>query len=86
MKQYLSPETTYLLSLRVTPANNCFPSSIYAELPKEVWSAIYQTVTNHLGLALLDEHYQIIPGYDAVIDLSEQLDLARPGKIFEGRE
>ncbi|KAL7530880.1 hypothetical protein ACHAXR_003724 [Thalassiosira sp. AJA248-18] len=84
MKQFLPQEAAYLLSLRVTPANNCFPSSIYADLPKDVWRAIYESVTNHLGLALLNEKYQMIPGYDVVIDLGEQLNLKRNPVLFTG--
>ena len=78
MKQNLPEEAVYLLSLRVTSANNCFPTSTYADLPKEVWNSVYNTVTNHLGLVLLDDKYQMIPGYDVVIDVGEQLGLKRP--------
>ncbi|KAL7549896.1 hypothetical protein ACHAWF_013155 [Thalassiosira exigua] len=77
MKERLPVGATYLLSLRVTPANNCFSEKTYAELPQEVWNAVYHTSTNHLGLALLDEEYRLIPGYDVVIELDEQLDLKR---------
>mmetsp|Transcript_24233 Transcript_24233/g.52273 ORF Transcript_24233/g.52273 Transcript_24233/m.52273 type:complete len:719 (-) Transcript_24233:206-2362(-) len=77
MKQFLPKEAAYLLSLRVTPANNCFSSEVYANLPKDVWSAVYHTSTNNLGLALLDQNYQMIPGYDVVIEIAVPLDLKR---------
>ncbi|KAL7533111.1 hypothetical protein ACHAXR_005048 [Thalassiosira sp. AJA248-18] len=77
MKQNLPQEAAYLISLRVTPANNCFSTEVYAALPKDVWNAVYHTATNHLGLALLDENYQMIPGYDVVIELDVPLDLKR---------
>lgn len=32
---------------------------------------------NHLGIALLDGNYQIVPGYDVVIDMDVQLDVKR---------
>ena len=77
MKEQLPPEAVYLVSLRVTPANNCFSTQVYADLPKDVWTAVYHTSTNHLGLALLDEKYQILPGYEAIIELDVPLDLKR---------
>lgn len=77
IKQFLPKEAVYLVSLRVTPANNCFPTEVYANLPKDVWSAVYLTTINHLGLALLDENYRMLPGYDVVIELDMQLDLKR---------
>jgi len=89
MKNKLPNEATYLVSLRVTPANNCFSTQVYANLPKDVWTAVYHTSINHLGLALLDENYQIIPNYEVVIEVDIQLDLKRDmeskrtGKIVE---
>jgi len=77
MKPNLPTEATYLLSLRVTPANNCFSTKVYEKLPQTVWDAVYYTSTNHLGLALLDENYQMLPGYDVVIELDVPLDLKR---------
>eukprot|EP00584_Thalassiosira_punctigera_P002884 CAMPEP_0172533140 /NCGR_PEP_ID=MMETSP1067-20121228/5940_1 /TAXON_ID=265564 ORGANISM="Thalassiosira punctigera, Strain Tpunct2005C2" /NCGR_SAMPLE_ID=MMETSP1067 /ASSEMBLY_ACC=CAM_ASM_000444 /LENGTH=596 /DNA_ID=CAMNT_0013317735 /DNA_START=475 /DNA_END=2265 /DNA_ORIENTATION=+ len=77
MKQDLPKEAAYLLSMRVTPANNCFSAKVYADLPKEVWNAAYYTATNHLGLALLDEKYQMLPGYDVVVEIDESFDLKR---------
>ncbi len=76
-KKYLPKEATYLLSLRVTPANNCFPTDAYSDLPKPVWEAVYHTSINHLGLALLDENYQMLPGYDVVIEVDTQVGLKR---------
>lgn len=84
MKQHLPKGAVYLLSMRVTPANNCFATGVYAELEKEIWDAIYRGVANHLGLALLDENYQTIPGYDVIIELGDQLGLKRPAEEFDG--
>ena len=83
MKENLPVEAVYLVSLRVTPANNCFPQNEYQKLPKEVREAVYQGMKNHLGLALLDENYQILPGYDVVIQLDNQLGLERTMKKFD---
>ena len=78
MLQYLPEGTTYLLSLRVTPANNCFSTQTYQSLPKDVWTSVFHTSINHLGLALLNDKYEIIPGgYDVVIELDVPLDLKR---------
>ena len=77
MKANLPEEATYLVSLRVTPANNCFSPKVYEDLPKNVWAAVYHTSTNHLGLTLLDSNYQPLPGYEAVIELDVPLDLKR---------
>eukprot|EP00579_Thalassiosira_antarctica_P011259 CAMPEP_0201908992 /NCGR_PEP_ID=MMETSP0903-20130614/912_1 /ASSEMBLY_ACC=CAM_ASM_000552 /TAXON_ID=420261 /ORGANISM="Thalassiosira antarctica, Strain CCMP982" /LENGTH=593 /DNA_ID=CAMNT_0048443435 /DNA_START=100 /DNA_END=1881 /DNA_ORIENTATION=- len=77
MKQDLPKDAIYLLSLRVTPANNCFSTKVYADLPQEVWNSVYYTNTNYLGLALLDEKYQMIPGYDVVIEVDVPMDLKR---------
>ena len=76
-KAKLPKEACYLVSLRVTPANNCFEPKVYSELPKDIWKAVYHTGTNHLGLALLDKNYQIIEGYETVIEMDVQLDLQR---------
>ncbi|KAL7462645.1 hypothetical protein ACHAXS_003022, partial [Conticribra weissflogii] len=80
----LPPEAAYLVSLRVTPANNCFPREVYKNIPKELNEAIYHTTTNHLGLALLDQDYNMIPGYDAVIDVDVQLGVKRKVRVKEG--
>jgi len=85
MRQYLPPEAVYLLSMRITPANNCFASRKYADLPKDVWDAVYYTSTNHLGLALLDVEMNILPGYNVAIELDVPLHLKRsasPGVQF----
>eukprot|EP00970_Alexandrium_tamarense_P002995 scaffold430_cov187-Alexandrium_tamarense.AAC.4 len=75
-KQYLPKEAAYLVSLRVTPANNCFASQKYSDLPQSVWKAVYKVTTNHLGLALLDENYQML--HDVVIDLDAHAGVQRP--------
>ena len=77
MKENLPPEAVYLLSMRVTPANNCFSTKVYEKLPKDVWNAVYHTATNHLGLALLDEDYQMLPGYDVIVEIDVPFDLKR---------
>mmetsp|Transcript_26823 Transcript_26823/g.56401 ORF Transcript_26823/g.56401 Transcript_26823/m.56401 type:complete len:382 (-) Transcript_26823:302-1447(-) len=76
-KKYLPKEATYLVSLRVTAANHCFPRDVFSDLPKPVWEAVYHTTTNHLGLALLDVNYQMLPGYDIVIEVDTQVGLKR---------
>ncbi len=76
-KAKLPKEAYYLLSLRVTPANNCFEQKVYDQLTKDVWKAVYHTGTNHLGLALLDKNYQVIEGYETVLEMDVQLDLRR---------
>jgi len=83
MKPHLPPEAAYLTTLRVTPANNCFKEEVYSNLKskrREIWDSMMWTSTNHLGIALLDENYQMIPGYDAVIDLAREMKLQREGK------
>jgi hypothetical protein len=67
----------YLLSLRATPANNCFAEEVYRGLDPEVSNAVYITKVNHLALALLDGELRTMPGYEAVIDLGRDLDLTR---------
>lgn len=76
-KQKLPKEAYYLLSLRVTPANNCFKQDVYTQLTKDVWKAVYHTGMNHLGLALLDKNYQVIDGYETVLEIDVQLNLRR---------
>ena len=80
-KAKLPKEAYYLMSLRVTPANNCFETKVYSDLPKDVWEAVYHTGSNHLGLTLLDEHYQIIDGYEIVLEMDTQLDLRRKTNV-----
>ena len=76
-KSRLPEDAYYLVSLRVTPANNCFKSKVYKDIEKELWRAIYHTGTNHLGLALLDKDYNIIEGYETVLEMDIQLRLQR---------
>ncbi|KAL7473418.1 hypothetical protein ACHAXS_013872 [Conticribra weissflogii] len=83
MKKKLPKEAVYLLSLRVTPANNCFPQGEYKKLPNKVWEAVLLGMKNHLGLALLDEKYRILPGYDVVIQLDTQIGLKRTMKEYK---
>jgi hypothetical protein len=83
MKPYLPPEAAYLTTLRVTPANNCFKEEVYSNLKsnrRELWDSMMWTSTNHLGFALLDQNYQMIPGYDAVIDLAREMKLQKEGR------
>lgn len=75
---------TYLLSLRATPANNCFAEEVYRGLDPEVWHAVYITKANHLALALLDDGLRIMTGYETVIDLGRDLDLVRNPKSAKG--
>lgn len=81
IKNDLPPEAAYLVSLRVTPANNCFAPHVYTNLPKDVWTAVYHTTINHVGFALLDENYQMLEGYEVVIEIDTQLQLKREMKI-----
>jgi len=83
IKKKLPNEAVYLLSLRVTPANNCFPHDEYKKLPKAVWEAVLLGMKNHLGLALLDDQYRILPGYDVVIQLDTQIGLKRTMKEYD---
>lgn len=80
LKKSLPKEAAYLVSLRVTQANNCFTTDVYDKLDKLVWDAVYHTSTNHLGLLLLDVNYNILPGYEIVLDMDTQLDLRRVTK------
>jgi len=84
MLERLPKGATYLLSLRVTPANNCFVEEVYRGLDPEVWNAVYITKANHLALALLDDGLRIMTGYEAVIDLGRDLDLMRDPKLSKG--
>lgn len=66
------PTAVYLASFRVGGEQNCFPWHGI----KEHWdSAQYAKLsqTNHLGLALLDEQLDMIPGTDFVVDLQTPL-------------
>ena len=77
MKPYLPWNAAYLLSLRVTPTNKCFSQEVIDNLPGEIWEALFKSTTNHLGLALLDHKYQMLPGYDAVLDIDAQLNFRK---------
>lgn len=80
LKKRLPREAAYLLSMRVTQANNCFAPEIYEAIPLDVRNAVYWTSVNHLGLALVDANYNILPGYEVVIEVDAQLDLKRVSK------
>mmetsp|Transcript_34072 Transcript_34072/g.69537 ORF Transcript_34072/g.69537 Transcript_34072/m.69537 type:complete len:861 (-) Transcript_34072:776-3358(-) len=85
LKPSLPHEAAYLTTLRVTPANNCFKEEVYSNLKsnrKEVWDSMMWTSTNHLGLAVLDRHYQMIPGYDAIIDLANEMKMQKTNGHF----
>ena len=81
MRAYLPWNARYLLSLRVTPHNLCFPKAADDALTEDIKQTMHSI--NHLGLALLDEKYQMIPGHDVVIDLDRQLDAKREGFMGE---
>ena len=72
MRTHLPPNARYVLSLRVTPHNFCFPVRVTEALPEEIKQTMHSL--NHLGLALLDAHYHVIPGHDVVIDIDRQMD------------
>ena len=80
LKKRLPKEAAYLLSMRVTQANNCFAPEAYETIPLDVRNAVYWTSVNHLGLALVDVNYNILPGYEVVIEVDAQLDLKRVAK------
>ena len=67
MRTYLPSNAKYILSLRVTPHNFCFPIWLTNTLSDDIKQTMHSL--NHLGLALLDDNLQIIQGYDVVIDL-----------------
>ncbi|KAL7548526.1 hypothetical protein ACHAWF_011811 [Thalassiosira exigua] len=81
MRPYLPQEACYLLSLRVTPHNFCFPIWLTEKLSEDIKQTMH--AVNHLGLALLDKRRRIIPGYDVVIDIDRQLDAKRSGFMGE---
>jgi len=72
MRAYLPWNAWYLLSLRVTPHNFCSREWLTKALTEDIKQTMHSL--NHMGLALLDENYQMIPGYDVVIDIDRQLD------------
>ena len=75
MRMYLPKNARYITSLRVTPANQCFSEPEHLNISKDIWDTIHSV--SYLGIALLDDRYQILPGYDAVIDLDVQLGINR---------
>ncbi|KAL9182590.1 hypothetical protein ACHAXT_013242 [Thalassiosira profunda] len=79
MKKYLPKYAAYAVVLRVTPANNCFRRDQMSELPQKVWDHTMMSATNLLGIALLDEYYALIPGYDVVLDPATQLGFQKDG-------
>ncbi|KAL7531744.1 hypothetical protein ACHAXR_009828 [Thalassiosira sp. AJA248-18] len=79
MKKYLPKYAAYVVALRVTPANNCFRRDQMEDLPQKVWEHTMMSATNLLGLALLDEEYEILPGYDIVVDIATQLGFQKDG-------
>jgi len=75
MKPYLPVRAAYVLSLRVTPHNFCFGHWLTEALHEDIKQTMHSL--NHLGLALLDDKYQIMENYNVVIDLDRQLDAKR---------
>lgn len=73
MKGFLPLDAKYIATLRVTPYNQCFSKQLEDALPMDIKQTMDSL--NHLGIALLDSQYQIIPGYDVVLDLDVQLDV-----------
>mmetsp|Transcript_29944 Transcript_29944/g.63501 ORF Transcript_29944/g.63501 Transcript_29944/m.63501 type:complete len:483 (-) Transcript_29944:258-1706(-) len=81
MRPYLPSNARYVLSLRVTPHNFCFGIWLTDALTEDIKQTMHSL--NHLGLALLDERYQIVPGYDVVIDIDRQLEAKRNNYMGE---
>jgi len=81
MRTYLPSNARYILSLRVTPHNFCFPIWLTNKLSDDIKQTMHSL--NHLGLALLDEQLQIIQGYNVVIDLDQQLGAKREHVMTE---
>lgn len=79
MKKCLPKYAAYAVAFRVTPANNCFKREDMGELPQKVWDHTMMSATNLLGLALLDEQYEILQGYDVVVDIATQLGFQKDG-------
>mmetsp|Transcript_26614 Transcript_26614/g.48219 ORF Transcript_26614/g.48219 Transcript_26614/m.48219 type:complete len:473 (-) Transcript_26614:416-1834(-) len=81
IRAYLPWNARYLLSLRVTPHNFCFPLWLTDRLSVDMKQTMHSL--NHMGLALLDEKYQMIPGHDVVIDIDRQLEAKRESFMGE---
>jgi len=79
MKEYLPYNAAYVVALRVTPANNCFKREQMKTIDQKVWDHTMMSATNLLGLALLDTSYNILEGYDIVVDLATQLGFQKDG-------
>ncbi|KAL7540449.1 hypothetical protein ACHAWF_006683 [Thalassiosira exigua] len=79
MKKNLPKYAAYAMALRVTPANNCFRRDQMSGLPQKVWDHTMMSATNLLGISLLDEEYEILPGYDVVVDIATQLGFQKDG-------
>ena len=79
MKKYLPSNAAYVVAFRVTPANNCFRRDQMKELPQKVWDHTMMSATNLLGLALLDTSYNMLQGYDIVVDIATQLGFQKDG-------
>ncbi|KAL9185668.1 hypothetical protein ACHAXT_003445 [Thalassiosira profunda] len=81
VRAYLPWNARYLLSLRVTPHNFCWGEWLTKALHEDVKQTMHSL--NYLGLALLDERYRVLPGYDVVIDIDKQLDAKRNSYMGE---
>ena len=79
MKPNLPKVAAYVVALRVTPANNCFRRDQMGNIEQKVWDHTMMSATNLLGLALLDEEYEMLPGYDIVVDIASQLGFQKDG-------
>jgi len=80
-KPYLPWNAKYALSMRVTPHNLCWGPWLTDALSEDIKQTMHSL--NYLGLALLDENYKTIPGYDVVIDIDKQLDARRDNFMGE---
>jgi hypothetical protein len=79
MKKYLPKYAAYAVVFRVTPANNCFRREDMKDLPQKVWDHTMMSPTNLMGIALLDEYYNMLPGYDIIVDIATQLGFVKDG-------
>jgi len=79
MKRYLPRYSAYVVAFRVTPANNCFRREDMVDLPQKVWEHTMMSATNLLGIAILDEDYEMLKGYDVVVDIATQLGFQKDG-------
>jgi len=72
MKSSLPRHAKYIASMRVSPNIHCFPREIEDALEDDIKQTMHSV--SHLGVA---GKYQVIPGFDVVIDLAGQLDIMR---------